>query len=159
MERRYEAAGVGLFEDPWRAVAASAGAVRCAERLGAPALPVPRVPRDLPPLPRGTIAEHDAKRILGAAGIPVLDERLVTNAAEASAAAAAIGERLVLKIVSPDILHKTEMGGVMLNVPAAEAGAAYDPLVERGQTPGPRAPIHRGLFLPTGLWRGLANLG
>src|SRR5713101_7367807 len=137
--RRYEAAGVGLYEDPWRAVQSIAAAMRCAERLRTAPLPVPPVPQHLPPLPKGRIAEHDAKRILGAAGIPVLDERLVTNTEEARTAAAAIGERLVLKIVSPDILHKTEMGGVMLNVPAAEAGAAYDQLVERVKGRAPQA--------------------
>src|SRR5205807_5237954 len=124
-----------------------AAAVRCAERLRAAPLPVPSVPRDLPALPRGRIAEHDAKRILGAAGIPVLDERLVTNAEEARTAAAAIGERLVLKIVSPDILQKTEMGGVMLNVPAAEAGAAYDQLIEPVKARAPPAKID-GVPLP-----------
>src|SRR5439155_10193995 len=90
----------------------------------------------------------DAKRILGAAGSPVLDERLVTNAADARTAAAAIGERLVLKIVSPDILHKTEMGGVMLNVAAAEAGAAYDGLVERVKARAPQAKIDGVLLSP-----------
>ena len=55
-----------------------------------------------------------------AAGIPILEERLATSAAEA-AACAALGEKLVLKIVSPEITHKTEVGGVMLNVAAADA--------------------------------------
>ncbi len=148
MQRRYEAAGVGLFEDPWRAVESIAAAVRCAERLSTAPLPVPPVPQNLPPLPRGRIAEHEAKRILAAAGIPVLDERLATNAGEAGAAALAIGERLVLKIVSPDIPHKTEMGGVMLDVPAAEAGAAYDRLVERVTARAPRAKIDGVLLSP-----------
>ncbi len=83
MQRRYEAAGVGLYEDPWRAVQSIAAAVRCAERLATPPLPVPPVPHDLPALPRGPIAEHEAKRILAAAGVPVLDERLVVDAEEA----------------------------------------------------------------------------
>ncbi len=148
MQRRYEAAGVGLFEDPWRAVASVAAAMRCAERLAAPPLPVPPVPHNLPPLPRGRIAEHEAKRILAAAGIPVLDERLASNAGEARAAAREIGERLVLKIVSPDIPHKTEMGGVMLDVPAEEAGAAYDRLVERVKARAPRAKIDGVLLSP-----------
>jgi acyl-CoA synthetase (NDP forming) len=148
MQRRYEAAGVGLFEDPWRAVAAIAAAVRCAERLATPPLPVPPVPRDLPAVPKGRIAEHEAKRILAAAGIPVLDERLVTNAGEAGAAAREIGERLVLKIVSPDILHKTEMGGVMLNVPAAEAGAAFDQLITRVKGRAPEASLDGVLLSP-----------
>ena len=80
MQRRYEEAGVGLFEDPWRAVESIAAAVRAAERLAEKPLPVPPVPANLPPLPRGRIAEHEAKHILAEAGIPVLDERLVTDA-------------------------------------------------------------------------------
>jgi len=148
MQRRYEAVGVGLFEDPWRAVASIAAAVRAAERLATKPLPVPPVPQDLPPLPKGRIAEHEAKRILGAAGIPVLEERLVIDAGEAMAVAARLGERLVLKIVSPDILHKTEMGGVMLNVPAAEAGAAYDRLVDRVKARAPDAKIEGVLLSP-----------
>ncbi len=148
MQRRYEAAGVGLFEDPWRAVASVAAAMRCAERLATPPLPVPPLPHDLPPLPKGRIAEHEAKRILAQAGIPALDERLVIDAGEATAVAALLGERLVLKIVSPDIPHKTEMGGVMLDVPAAEAGAAYDRLVERVKARAPRAKIDGVLLSP-----------
>src|SRR5205823_1890807 len=93
MQRRYEAAGVGLFEDPWAAVAAVAGAMRCAERIATPPLPMPPVPKNLPPLPQGRIAEHEAKRILAEAGVPILDERLVTNAGQAAAAAVEIGER------------------------------------------------------------------
>src|ERR1700693_1813256 len=70
MQRRYEAAGVGLFEDPWRAVASIAAAMRCAERLRTPPLPVPPVPQNLPPLPRRPIGEHEAKRILDEGGVP-----------------------------------------------------------------------------------------
>src|SRR3954462_10642753 len=53
MQRRYEEAGVGLFEDPWRAVESIAAAVRAAERLAAKPLPVPPGPADLPPFPGG----------------------------------------------------------------------------------------------------------
>jgi acetate---CoA ligase (ADP-forming) len=148
MQRRYEAAGVGLYEDPWRAVEAIAAAVRCAERLDTPPLPVPPAPRNLPPLPRGPIAEHEAKRILAAAGVPVLDERLATSAAEATSVAPRVGERLVLKIVSPQITHKTEVGGVMLDVPAGEAGAAYDRLVARVSERAPDATIEGVLMSP-----------
>jgi|HubBroStandDraft_4_1064222.scaffolds.fasta_scaffold00571_12 acyl-CoA synthetase (NDP forming) len=148
MQRRYEEAGVGLFEDPWRAVQSIAAATRCAERLATPPLPNPPVPENLPPLPRGRIAEHEAKRILAGAGIPVLDEVLATNAGEAQDAAAKLGERLVLKIVSPDIPHKTEMGGVMLNVPATEVSAAYGRLVARVKERAPRAKIDGVLISP-----------
>jgi acyl-CoA synthetase (NDP forming) len=148
MQRRYEAAGVGLFEDPWRAVASVAAAMRCAERLRAPPLPVPPLPHDLPPLPKGMIAEHEAKRILARAGIPVLTEVLATSAAEAAVAASSVGERLVLKIVSPEITHKTEVGGVMLDVPAVEAGEAYERLVARVQARTTGATIDGVLLSP-----------
>ena len=38
MQRRYEAAGIGVYEDPWRAVEAVAAATRCAERIDTPPL-------------------------------------------------------------------------------------------------------------------------
>jgi acyl-CoA synthetase (NDP forming) len=148
MTRRYEAAGVGLYEDPWRAVQSIAAAVRVAERLSTPPLPVLPVPHNLPPLPQGPIAEHQAKQILAAAGVPVLGELLATSAAEAQAGAAKIGERLVLKIVSPQITHKTEIGGVMLDVPAAEAGAAYDRMIERVTARAPGAQLDGVLISP-----------
>src|SRR5437764_10963867 len=69
MQRRYESCGVGLFEDPWRAVSSIGAAVRCAERLATPPFPIPPVPTNVPPLPQGRIAEHEAKRILAGAGV------------------------------------------------------------------------------------------
>jgi acyl-CoA synthetase (NDP forming) len=147
MQRRYEEAGVGVFEDPWRAVESIAAAVRAAERLRTSPLPVPPVPQILPPLPNRAIAEHEAKQILAAAGIPVLQERLVTSKAEA-AAAAELGEHLVLKIVSPEITHKTEVGGVMLNVPAGELGEAYERLVARVRARASGATIEGVLVSP-----------
>ena len=148
MQRRYEEAGVGVFEDPWRAVESIAAATRAAERLNTPPLPIPAVPTNLPLLPKGRIAEHEAKRILAEAGIPVLEEVLATNAGQAQAAAARLGEKLVLKIVSPDIPHKTELGGVMLNVPGSDAGKAYDELVQRVQARAPSAKIDGVLISP-----------
>ena len=146
MQRRYEEAGVGVFEDPWRAVESIAAAVRCAERLRTPPLPVPPVPH-LPPLPAGALSEHDAKRILADAGIPILEERLATSEREAGDAAS-LGERLVLKIVSPEITHKTEVGGVMLDVPAGELGEAYERLIARVQANAPNATIEGVLISP-----------
>jgi succinyl-CoA synthetase beta subunit len=98
-------------------------------------------------LPAGAIGEYDAKRILAAAGIPILGEVLATSAAEA-AAAGKLGDRLVLKIVSPEITHKTEIGGVMLDVPAAEAGAAYDRLVARVKERAPNARLDGVIISP-----------
>ena len=148
VRRRYEQAGIALFEDPWRAVEAVAAAMRCAERLTAPP-PPPRPPLEgLPHLPAGRIGEYEAKRILVAAGIPVVDERLARSPAEAAAAARALGDRLVLKILSPDITHKTEIRGVLLDVPASEAAGAYNRLVAEVGAHVPLARIEGVLISP-----------
>lgn len=63
-----------------------------------------------------SLTESRSKRILNAYGIPVTRERLARTAREAVRAAEAIGYPVALKIESPDILHKTEAGGVSLNL-------------------------------------------
>ena len=67
---------------------------------------------------------------------------------EAARVGPQIGERLVLKIVSADIPHKTEMGGVMLDIPAAEAGAAFDRMIARIKERAPRARLDGVLISP-----------
>ncbi len=65
--------------------------------------------------------EYEAKRALAAAGIAVPQEAVVHSADEAVRAAEAIGYPVVLKIVSEDIPHKTEAGGVALDLRSAAA--------------------------------------
>lgn len=148
VRRRYEKAGVAVFEDPWRAVEAIAAAMRCAERLAEVAEPPPPVPQNLPSLPMHRIGEYEAKRILARAGIAVAEERLARSADEAETAAAALGARLVLKIVSPDIAHKTEIGGVLLDVQRAEVRAAYDRLLAAVAARAPAARVDGVLVAP-----------
>ncbi len=62
------------------------------------------------------IAEPEGHEILKAYGLPVPQFRLCKNISEAVAAAKEIGYPVVLKIVSPDVLHKTEFGGVRVNI-------------------------------------------
>ncbi len=62
------------------------------------------------------LVERAAKDILALYGIPVTRESLATTADAAIAAARAIGYPVALKIESPDIAHKTEAGGVLLDV-------------------------------------------
>jgi acetate---CoA ligase (ADP-forming) len=148
VRRRYEECGVAIFEDPWRAVQAVAAAMRCAERLAEPPAPAPPPLAGLPPLPEGHIGEYEAKRLLAASGIPAVEERLVTSPAEAAAAGAALGDRLVLKTASPEITHKTEIGGVLLDVPAGEAVAAYERLIAEVARRAPAARIDGVLISP-----------
>jgi acyl-CoA synthetase (NDP forming) len=82
-------------------------------------------PADLPvPVPeqrRGVWSESRARRLLEAAGVPVIPAVLARTADEAVAAAEGIGGAVAIKLVSPQVLHKTDIGGVRLGVTGAEA--------------------------------------
>jgi acyl-CoA synthetase (NDP forming) len=75
-------------------------------------------------LPPGrTLSEHEAKEVLSAYGIVVNRETLVTTEAEARIGASHIGFPVVMKIASPDIVHKSDLGLVEVGVADAEAAA------------------------------------
>ncbi|MGC4943481.1 acetate--CoA ligase family protein [Kribbella sp. DT2] len=79
---------------------------------------------------RTSLSAPEAKLVADAYGIPTPGEGLATTAEGAAGLAAEIGFPVVLKIVSPDILHKTEAGGVVVGVDSAEAAkTAYDKIV------------------------------
>jgi acyl-CoA synthetase (NDP forming) len=73
------------------------------------------------PARHGSWSEADARRLLAAAGVPVVPGELVGSAADAARAARRWPGPVVLKIVSPDILHKSDVGGVRLGVLGDEA--------------------------------------
>ena len=74
--------------------------------------------------------EVDSKAMLEAAGIAVATTRLARTRVEAVALAAELGFPAVIKIVSPDIAHKSDVGGVRLNLASVEAvAAAYDAML------------------------------
>lgn len=87
---------------------------------------------------RTILTEVESKQVLGEAGIPVARAELAGSREEAVAAARQIGLPVVLKIVSPDISHKSDVGGVKLNLGSEEeVAAAFDEIVEaarRGQS-------------------------
>ena len=97
--------------------AADGPAVAGAHRASPPA-PVP-VPA--PDERHGQWSEPQARRLLSEAGLPVVPSRLVTSADEAVKAAAEIGDLLAVKIVCADIVHKSDIGAVRLDVPPDEA--------------------------------------
>lgn len=66
--------------------------------------------------PRLYLSEPECHQILKAYGVPVPEFALVQNVNEALSAANAIGYPVAIKIVSPDILHKTDFGGVRINI-------------------------------------------
>ncbi len=65
---------------------------------------------------RTILTEHESKRLLAAYGIPTVETRVAPTEEEAVAAAAAIGYPVVLKLHSETITHKTDVGGVCLNL-------------------------------------------
>src|SRR3981189_1206444 len=65
---------------------------------------------------RSSLTAPEGKLVCDAYGIPVPKEGVATSAAEAAKIATGMGFPVVMKIVSPDILHKTEAGGVMVGV-------------------------------------------
>src|ERR687896_1941443 len=76
----------------------------------------------------------EAKRVCDAYGIAVPQEGLATSAEEAVSLAEEIGYPVVLKIVSPDILHKTEAKGVLVGLGSADAvSSGYDQIVENAK--------------------------
>lgn len=91
---------------------------------------------------RSALTAPEGKRICDAYGIPTPGEGLATTAAEAVALAEEVGFPVVLKIVSPDILHKTEAGGVLVGVSDAAAVAdGYATVVANAATYNPSASI------------------
>src|SRR4029078_428595 len=69
---------------------------------------------------RTSLTAPEGKLVCDAYGIPVPKEGVATSAAEAAKPATGLVFPVVMKIVSPDILHKTEAGGVMVGVKSAE---------------------------------------
>ncbi len=88
------------------------------------------------------VSEPEGHEILKAYGLPVPQFKLCKSAAEAVAAAKEIGYPVVLKIVSPDVLHKTDFGGVRINVTDdARLEAEYASLLDGVKTKKPDADV------------------
>ncbi|MFA4912770.1 MAG: acetate--CoA ligase family protein [Burkholderiaceae bacterium] len=139
--REYEADGFSIFEDPSRAVSAISAMGRFGKSFAQqPGLPAPDVPAiELPP---STPSEAQAKQILARAGIASAPEHVCTSVEEAVAGAQALGYPVVMKILSPDILHKSEIGGVLLGVQSeAAVREGFDTLMARARAAAPDARI------------------
>ena len=133
-QQRYEAAGFLVMEDPSRAVTALHAMGRFGDAFAETAKAAPPVVPAFT-LPDRTPSEAEAKTLLAAAGIPAAPERACATVEAAVAAAQEIGFPVVLKILSPDIVHKSEIGGVLLDIADATAvRAGFATLMQRGAT-------------------------
>ncbi|GAB4414518.1 MAG: bifunctional acetate--CoA ligase family protein/GNAT family N-acetyltransferase [Bacteroidia bacterium] len=105
--------------------------------------------REIADTGRMALTENEAKRLLKAYDMPVLDTRLATTADEAASMGEELGFPVAMKIVSPDIQHKTDVGGVRLNIrTAGEARQAYRHIIEAAATARPDAQLHGVLVEP-----------
>ncbi|GAA4920745.1 acetate--CoA ligase family protein [Streptomonospora salina] len=91
---------------------------------------------------RSALTAPEGKELAEAYGIPVPREALATSADAAVSLAVELGLPVVAKIVSPDILHKTDAGGVEVGLSSAEeVEAAYRRIVDNARSYDPRATI------------------
>jgi len=92
---------------------------------------------------RSALTEPEAKALLDACHIPVVDTRLATTAGEAREKAIQIGFPVAVKLLSPDVSHKTEVGGVMLDLNTPdEVEAAVHAIEQRLQRLRPEARLN-----------------
>lgn len=118
--------GFLVFEDPTRAIAAVAALARLGQGYARPCVARGQS-KAAPPLPAGPVNEAEAKRILSEAGVSFAPERIARTREEAVAAAKEVGFPAVLKILSADIAHKSEAGGVALGLRNTDdVAGAYD---------------------------------
>jgi acetyltransferase len=98
---------------------------------------------------RTLLTEDEAKRLLAAFGIAVPESRICTDLNTCVAAARAIGFPAVLKIHSRDITHKTDVGGVRLNLQSAEmVASAYEDMMRHVKALRPDARIEGAAVQP-----------
>lgn len=90
---------------------------------------------------RPWLSEYEAKEVLRAYGIPCVQTVTASSPAEAERAAKRLGGRIALKILSPDITHKSDMGGVALNLAPSQVWAEAEAMIERIRTAMPDARI------------------
>ena len=95
-----------------------------------------------------TLTEAEGKAELAAAGVPAAAAQVAASANEASRIAHGLGGRAAMKIVSARITHKSDIGGVKLNVPAHEAAGAFDEIMANAARAAPEAKLDGVLIEP-----------
>lgn len=149
-ERRRELEDLGyvVVREPTRAVNVAAALLRFGRSFAAKLPPQPPGLSKPVVVPTEALNEMAAKALLAEAGIPVVPETLATSPEIAAAAVAKLSGPAALKLVSPDILHKSEIGGVMLNVDGDHAAEAYETLMERAARHKPDARVDGVVIAP-----------
>ncbi len=145
-----EAAGIALFHEITRGVAAIAGFLRWHRdratsswrRTATVPAPLPAAIAEMRDAGRTSLTEVEAKAWLAAAGLPAVSERACVTAEQAVQAAAAFGWPVAVKVLSPDILHKSDVGGVRIGIASEDAlRTAFTEITASAQAQRPDAAI------------------
>ena len=95
---------------------------------------------------RTFLYEYESHQVMNAYGIPVLPGKVATDPSKAKEIAKEIGPKVALKIVSPQVLHKVDVGGVILNVDVEDVEDKFNELIERIKSNRPEAEI-KGVYI------------
>jgi acetyltransferase len=146
--RIFREAGIPTFETPGQAVAAFRHMAEFRRNQEMLMETPPSAPDRFNPTPEAArfiiegrlarnhepavLSEPESKAILAAYGIPTVETRIVSTRKEAILKAEALGYPVALKVLSDDITHKSDIGGVALYLETADAvGEAYDGMMKR----------------------------
>ncbi|MBL8383104.1 MAG: acetate--CoA ligase family protein [Burkholderiales bacterium] len=146
---QFEAAGIPVLEEPSGAVRAFGALAFMAESARRAAARAPIALPAVAPLPAHALTEIEALRLLRDAGLPAMPCRHAASADEAAAAAAALGFPVVVKLSSRTITHKSDVGGVRLDLAdAAAVRAAFDAVTASARRADPAAHVDGVLVAP-----------
>jgi acetate---CoA ligase (ADP-forming) len=122
--------GVPAFADAESCTAALGGLLHASHQE----VPVEEAANDGPvavdDLPAGSLDEAEAKRLFARFGVPCVREVIVETPAQAERAARELGGRVVLKILSGEVTHKSDVGGVSVNLSAEQVGARLSTMAD-----------------------------
>ena len=146
--RELERLGTLVFTDPSAAIRTIGAVASLADQTDAePDQAIPAADATAPRL--ASYNEVQAMDVLRQAGLPVPDCTLANDADAAVRAAVRLGVPVVMKVVSPDILHKSDVGGVKLALSGDDAvRGAYDAILDSVRTHRPDARIDGVLVAP-----------
>ena len=122
--------GVPAYTAPESCAAALGGMLATARWLPPSGEQLMSAPVPTDDFPAGSLDEAQAKQLFARFGVPVVAERTVTTPEEADQAAAALGGRVVLKILSNEITHKSDIGGVALDPGPGRVGSRLAAMAE-----------------------------
>ncbi|QQN71664.1 acetate--CoA ligase family protein [Comamonas testosteroni] len=141
-----EALGCLVFSDPSAAIRCIGALASLADAPRAAPLPSACPAQPALQLPAGSLSEARSMELLAKAGMPVVPHQLVRTQQQAAQAVQALGGTIALKVASADIAHKSEVGGVALNLRTAmDAGAAFERILASARQARPEAQLDGAL--------------